>query len=521
MRSASVISIVFLLSVSFSYSQKTETTAVLLKNAGEILYDDPSQALKIGTHLLHNPMTEEEAAQTYLLLSRCNLISGNYTQAISDIKLAIAKAVLTENSAIQFEAYLLAAEIYSYLHLFEISKPYYNEVEKLAKAEITFKKHLEAYQLFVTEDKKNPAYTEFVKNLNPKDEILYSFITKGNPQQITAQRFLKQSQSDSAAVYFRKSLRNINNLGGYWKMVLLNDYAAYFFAKKDYTKAIELLAESLEKGKNIGNAYFLMSINEKLSNCYLALGNKSKFQQYRQTSLSAGNDYDTQVSLATNFAFETLQKEKEETLEATEITQQNTCIFLGMLSLLIFLAWLFVKWLFATRIRHESDIISYLKLIKKSESPTANDKKYTIVEKTTGKISIPKETEAMLLAKLEKFETGKKYLNKEMSLAQMASLFETNTKYLSEIINKYKGKNINLYINELRIRYIVEKLKNDPKYLNYKVSYLAEECGFSSHSSFSAVFKNITGITPNVFIQFLSEDIHETNKTQLLIAEKI
>jgi AraC-like DNA-binding protein len=139
-----------------------------------------------------------------------------------------------------------------------------------------------------------------------------------------------------------------------------------------------------------------------------------------------------------------------------------------------------------------------------------------MVEKTgTKNLSIPKETEDLILAKLEKFEAGKKFLSKDISLAQMTALFETNTKYLSEIINKYKGKNVNLYINELRIKYIVEKLKNDPKYLHYKVSYLAEECGFSSHSSFSAVFKSITGITPNVFIQFLSEDRHEINKTQM------
>ena len=83
------------------------------------------------------------------------------------------------------------------------------------------------------------------------------------------------------------------------------------------------------------------------------------------------------------------------------------------------------------------------------------------------------------------------------------------------MINKYKGKNVNLYIKELRINYIVEKLKSDPKYLNYKVSYLAEECGFSSHSSFSAVFKNITGITPNVFITFLSKDLENLNKIRV------
>lgn len=309
-------------------------------------------------------------------------------------------------------------------------------------------------------------------------------------------------------------------------MIALLDFGNASFDKKEYPKAIELLNDALEKAKIIGNPYFLMSINEKLSNCYLAIGNKAQFQVFKQKAVAAENDYETQISLATNFAFENLQKEKEEKLKTAKATQLNISLFLGIAGFILLLVWLFVRWLFATRINHESDIISYLKLIKKADSseseqtkqtPVSDGKKnYGIVEKTASKnLSIPKETEDLLLAKLEKFEAGKKYLSKDISLAQMAALFETNTKYLSEIINKYKGKNINLYINELRIKYIVEKLKNNPQYLHYKVSYLAEECGFASHSSFSAVFKSITGITPNVFIQFLSEDLQENNKTQM------
>ena len=501
MRSVFVLSAMFFLAASFSYSQKNEASGVLLKKAGEVLYENPAQALKIGEHLLHNNNSEEETVQVYLLLSKSNLVSGNYMQALANIQLALVKAELTENPKTQFESDLLAVEIYSWLHLFEISNQYFAEAQKLAENDAALEKRLEAYRLF---DKKPAA----------NDELTYSFITKGTLSQRLAIGFEKASQIDSAAVYFQKSIHN--NLGSYWKMMALLDYSDYFFNKKDYPKAISLLGEALEKAKTIGNPYFLMAANQKLSNGYLASGNKTKFREFRQKAAAAENDYDTQVSLATNFAFEALQKDKEDKLKATKATQFNICIYLGIAGFVMLLAWLFVRWLYATRIRHESDIISYLKLIKKSEHPSGNAKQnYGIVEKTSAKnFSIPKETEDLLLAKLEKFEAGKKYLSKEMSLAQMAALFETNTKYLSEIINKYKGKNINLYINELRIKYIVEKLKNDPKYLHYKVSYLAGECGFASHSSFSAVFKSITGITPNLFIQFLSEDLHENNKTQ-------
>jgi AraC-like DNA-binding protein len=121
------------------------------------------------------------------------------------------------------------------------------------------------------------------------------------------------------------------------------------------------------------------------------------------------------------------------------------------------------------------------------------------------RMNIPKETEEALIKKLNQFENSKQFTKQDMSLALLASQFETNTKYLSEIINTYKNKNFNSYINELRINYITDRLKNNKTYLQYKISYLAEESGFSSHSSFATVFKAVTGIPPTVFIELLRD----------------
>lgn len=512
MRSRSVIWIVLFLYTALSFSQKNEAGNVLLEKANEVLYDDPVQTLKIGTHLLHNSTDGKEKAQTATLLAKGNLIMGNYTQAIANVQLALTAAKASGEKEILFRTFLLAGEIYSYSDLFEISKQYRVEAGKIARGNPVLEKQSEAYDLFVAEGTPDiSAFNAFLQKTAPEELDNYSFITKGTPLQLMARTFEKVSLMDSARVYYEKSFRELNkkNTGNYWKMIALLDYGTYFFDKKDYAHAIVLLQQSLEKGKKIRNPSYLMAVNEKLSDCYLALGNKNMFGQFRQEATVAGSDYETRTTLAANFAFETLQKEKEQKILQAKAFRQNTYLGMGISALVILLFWLFVKWQFATRISHTRDIINYLRLIQKT-----TEKPEFTVKSISKTLSIPKETEDLLLSKLEKFERGKKYLSKDMSLAQMAALFDTNTKYLSEVVNKYKGKNINLYINELRIKYIVDKLKNNPKYLNYKVSYLAEECGFSSHSSFSAVFKSTTGITPNVFIQFLSEDIHADNTTQ-------
>lgn len=42
--------------------------------------------------------------------------------------------------------------------------------------------------------------------------------------------------------------------------------------------------------------------------------------------------------------------------------------------------------------------------------------------------------------------------------------------------------------------------------LNYKLSYLAEMSGFTSHSKFTMAFKNAMGITPSQFIEELKKE---------------
>lgn len=116
------------------------------------------------------------------------------------------------------------------------------------------------------------------------------------------------------------------------------------------------------------------------------------------------------------------------------------------------------------------------------------------------------ETESKLLELLENFEKGNLYNNKGMSLSFLAGELNTNTKYLSYVINQHKSADFKTYINRLRINYIVDKLINDEKYRQYKISILADECGFSSHSKFAAVFKAVTDYSPSAYIKYIDAE---------------
>ncbi|MBU7570539.1 MAG: AraC family transcriptional regulator, partial [Flavobacterium sp.] len=80
--------------------------------------------------------------------------------------------------------------------------------------------------------------------------------------------------------------------------------------------------------------------------------------------------------------------------------------------------------------------------------------------------------------------------------------------YLSKVINHYRNKNYNTYLNDLRIEYIVELLKSQSRYRNYTIKALADEAGFSTPQHFSKAFFASTGIYPSYFLNELNKDLN-------------
>lgn len=120
-------------------------------------------------------------------------------------------------------------------------------------------------------------------------------------------------------------------------------------------------------------------------------------------------------------------------------------------------------------------------------------------------VDINPEIITAVLQNLDKFEKNKKFLAKDINLFKLAALLNTNTKYVSNIIAKYKGKGTIDYITDLKLEYIIELLKKDKKYRNYTNQALAEEAGFGSTQNFTKAFKNRTAISPTYFIQKLNQ----------------
>jgi AraC-like DNA-binding protein len=111
--------------------------------------------------------------------------------------------------------------------------------------------------------------------------------------------------------------------------------------------------------------------------------------------------------------------------------------------------------------------------------------------------SIPKEIREDLLMKLDVFERSDDFLSKDLDMASLAQAMETNTTYLSTIINHYKQMSFPKYITDLKITAAIQRLSQDPELLKYNYQGLAETFGFKTGESFSKAFRSKTGVYPS------------------------
>ncbi|ANF50296.1 hypothetical protein A0O34_07100 [Chryseobacterium glaciei] len=161
------------------------------------------------------------------------------------------------------------------------------------------------------------------------------------------------------------------------------------------------------------------------------------------------------------------------------------------------------------RLRTEKKISEKYKLLEQKILTGRNLDGKDERTKADHKLDIERKKVDELLHRLKDFEEKLAFLESGLTLHKLAAKFGTNYRYLSHVVNEYRGINFNKYLTELRIGYITDKLYNDKKYLHYKIEILAEECGIASRNNFSELFRDINGIRPTDFIKKRLEDIAE------------
>ncbi|MCT3949242.1 helix-turn-helix domain-containing protein [Elizabethkingia anophelis] len=325
-------------------------------------------------------------------------------------------------------------------------------------------------------------------------------------------------------IFFEKN--SIGNLQVSYMYLSMNyktlkdkDQYLYYFNKLD---SLQKVTNRVDKN--------LIELYETSLNHYKEIGDKEK-QLYLVNRLIELNKniYESNY----NFSKEIHQKydtpeliEKKEKL-ISDLSVRNTILYWwlggGLLLLFVFICLysinrkkmklykLQAQKLINIQKENQNDLKS---IIVKSENQTLvveeklsfQKPEHNIIDTGESKVQIPANVKQAIIIKLQDFENQKKFIAQNITLYSLARDFETNRDYLSKMINEVKGKNFSQYLNELRISFTIEELKENRKLRLKTIAAIAEDMGFSNAESFTRAFKQITGTLPSYYIKALREN---------------
>jgi AraC-like DNA-binding protein len=99
---------------------------------------------------------------------------------------------------------------------------------------------------------------------------------------------------------------------------------------------------------------------------------------------------------------------------------------------------------------------------------------------------------------LDLMEKKKPYADSELTLNQLAEMLSISPHNLSEVINTQLGQNFFDFVNHYRLEKVKKDLA-DPAKRHLTLLAIAFDAGFNSKSSFNAIFKKLTNLTPSEY----------------------
>ena len=92
----------------------------------------------------------------------------------------------------------------------------------------------------------------------------------------------------------------------------------------------------------------------------------------------------------------------------------------------------------------------------------------------------------------------KRYRDKDFAAKELAEEVNTNTRYISAVINSRFNTNFSCLVNEYRIKEAMHRM-TDKRYADLTIEEIGTLVGFANRQSFYASFYRVMGETPNSY----------------------
>lgn len=475
-----------------------------------ITWEDLEQDIKYSDSIIEVTLeSKHEAYPTngYLIKAQIYYYSSDFDKALDNYIIAAEWANKKNYKPLQIEATLGIAAIKNVWGLHESALNIYRTI-----------------------------YSDIIKTPNYLDTFYSDYILLANNLSLS---YVRNNQPDSAVVISRSVMIEAlkkKDMPSYYELGKVHANANFYLKK--YPQTLDSLKKfsSNYSGLVLADSYYMMGkvyqyrnneplmINyfKKIDSIHQVLNDPfpELKEVYNVLYRNAGkyHDKDTQLyylnqlleadsildknyvsinkKVYSEYDIPNLKKEKQQ-LEM-KLDNRKRLLFLS-----IFLVVVLVVFVIYYYRRQQRFKVKFQKLL---QADNINSQKVEIHDTENMPLDIPEQIVTDVLKNMSEFESTQGYLNKDITLNSLAKDFNTNSSYLSSIINHKKQTNFASYLRDLRITYAINCIKQDRDYLKYSMNGLADEFGFTTAASFSKAFRKKTDIKPSYFLEQLRKE---------------
>lgn len=507
-----IIFIIVILNNTIALATDSIFNKIFLQVATELTYTDPERALHISDSLFMNSANKLQKLSALMLSANVHYRSGDLKQAFAYANRAEELAKNVQDYDWQIRIHGFYSTIYRDIRFVNEGLKHLEYVDKLLpKLKDKGKRNVidilnlqaKAYFHFLNAD-HDAVLQELNQGLALYPELEQSAVGPyhiANSEEFRGRMYLLKNDYERSTEAYQNAITSLHKIDS------TDSYPVYGYiyaglgalqAEEDlFVEAKEYFDKAKKVVQQNKNTDLNLFYTKYLRTYYAQIKDWENYAVATDSIAFLENEIKNEVDALLFNLFGEIQKESDSNIFKAKIYRNIALLIGGILLLLLWMLQMRKK-------RPKLQVQSIFSNLKTVETPLKN---INIAEKKDSKssgLNISEDTLQRIKESLKEFEQEKLFLDPTISAGSIASYCQTNVRYVSDVINTYKNESVSAYINRLRITYILSKLKTEEKYRTYKISYLADEAGFSSHSKFSSEFKRITGISPSIFIARMS-----------------
>lgn len=488
----------FLLPNIFSQpSNERAFDSIFNETAIKLSTSNPTLARHIADSLFHHSMDAKQKLRSLMLIADIHAKQEQYSDAIEHAKNALILSEEIKDYSFQARIYGFLATQYRLVGFTSKAKEYLQNVidvtqkiqnKNQATKILAMAYHemadyeMDADNFKAAREYLNLTILSYEQEENPRVRNL----TIANALELMGRSYMAEGNPDAALPLFieaKNRLEDADALNTLNAAIVYKDLAKFYVEQNQLEESYPYLQKALSIAKDETHLTISIDVYKTANEYFKAANNMDSLRFYSEKIKTAEHAQKHQSRKIINQEFE---RHQIADARPTAVEKNQVLVYvIIIISILLIISY-----------------FSYIKVWKKRELITP-----VILEKTTSSNApdISADTRNILLERLKEFESKHGYLNPKLSFSSLVDELKTNATYLRIILKEYReDKDFNTYLNDLRIKYILQKLQEDQEFRHYKISYLAKISGFSSHSNFSANFKRVTDLAPSEYIISLS-----------------